>query len=95
MKFSVWMLWWIAAVAVLRFASLGGAVSCTRFFAYAGKQAGGADSILLSVPLFRVRNGSCRLCSGIAASLSAVEEFFILLTADTLERDRKSLFVRQ
>ena len=98
MEFSAWMLWWIAAAAVLRFASL--LVCIFRFHVpaflhtRANKLAG---LILFCFPFLCFAFGMvAAVCvSGIAASLSAVEEFFIMLTTDSLERDRKPLFVRQ
>lgn len=97
LPWSLLVLYWIAAIALVRFVSLLIGFARYRVFAflhtYANKATGFA---LFCFPFLYFFVGfpiSAILLCGIAG-LSAVEELGIMATSRTLDRDAKSIFVR-
>ena len=97
LRMQTWMLIWLAGIALLRTVSV--TVGWIRFRAFAclhtwsNKAAG---LLLFGFPVLWACLGMTftALLLGCTASLSAVEELAIHLTADRLDRDRKSVFIR-
>jgi len=97
LSWKLWMLCWIAEIAVLRFLSL--AIGYKKFHApaflhtYANKLSGFA---LFCFPLLYLAAGlpitMCILC--VISNLSALEELLITLSSKTLDRDVRTIFKR-
>ena len=95
LMFEAWMLWWIGAIALLRFSSLG--IGFARFHAltflhtYSNKVTG------IALSLFPVLYYSLGLSATVIilfsiAGLSAIEELIITIKARKLDRNIISMF---
>ncbi len=88
---------WLAAVAVVRAGNL--VIAALRFRTFAGIHTLGNKltglMIFVSFGVYILTGGLTALIPAIAvAGLSALEETLILLTAETLDLNRKSLFIK-
>jgi cardiolipin synthase len=93
-----WVLWWVGAIALLRFVSLG--VGFARFHTatflhtYGNKVTG---VLLFLCPLFFWLWGQdlAAVLVCVPATLSALEELYIVCRAKVLDRDVKGIFARK
>lgn len=90
-----WMLVWAGGITLVRFLSLGTGWFKFRTLAflhtYANKAAGAALYLVpLLIPLWGLAAPAAIACA--IASLSAVEEFVIMLKSASLDRDAPGLF---
>lgn len=97
MPWEPWMLFWIGAVALIRFASLGAGLVKYRAFAMLHTYLNKATGLFcVCFPLLYQTLGLNAtviiLCS--AATLSALEELVIILSAKTLDRNTRGLFFK-
>jgi len=95
--FKAWIIYWTVAIALIRFASLVVGYIRYRAFAALHTYANKATGLFFfcfpfDYRLFGINEAAAVIL--VAASLSAIEEIAINCTSSSLNRDRKSLFIK-
>lgn len=98
LHFPAWLLYWVASIAAVRGLSLVAGLARYRKIAFLHTYANKAAGFLLFLFPFLVlplgKEGAAIAVCGVA-SVSALEELLLNVTAKTLNRDRPSFFIKQ